>query len=58
MNEDVKANCEEGFCEECGSKLCPNCGKCCKCGKCDCQRCHPAEEENVPKVEEVPSNYS
>lgn len=57
MNEDVKMNHEEGFCEECGAKLCSNCGKCCHCGKCDCVHCHPHEEENPPKVEE-PINYS
>ena len=56
MDEDKKANKEEGYCEECPRRLCSNCGKCCGCGGCDCEACHPKEEDNKPKEEVV--NYS
>lgn len=55
MNEDIKMNHEEGYCESCSNKLCSNCGKCCGCGFCDCDKCHPKEADNKPKEE--PTNY-
>ena len=56
MDEDIKSNKVEGFCEECGAKLCSNCGKCCKCGTCNCNVCHPEEKDNEPEGNE-PVNY-
>lgn len=57
MDEDKKANKEEGICQECSASLCDNCGKCCKCGECNCGKCHPTESDNEPKVKEN-VNYS
>jgi len=53
MNEDIKSNHEEGYCELCSSKLCSNCGKCCHCSKCDCKTCHPNEADNEPLIKEA-----
>jgi len=58
MNEDIKSNKKEGFCDECGHHLCDNCGKCCHCGKCKCESCHPKEEGGELEVEEEVVNYS
>lgn len=59
MDEDKKANKEEGICQECSSSLCGNCGKCCNCGECECGKCHPMEEDNEPMTPKgVPSEFS
>jgi hypothetical protein len=57
MNEDMKANKSEGYCDNCGEPLCKNCGNCCDCKSCICSVCHPKEKDNEPEVKE-PINYS
>ncbi|HKL23669.1 MAG TPA: hypothetical protein VJ895_02860 [Candidatus Nanoarchaeia archaeon] len=57
MDKDKKINKPEGFCEECGHRLCSNCGKCCYCGECDCIKCH-TKEKSGELEEEIPVNYS